>query len=51
MTLMIQEGVEAEIKYEKSKELTDPERLEADDEKALFRIINREIQSNPKRFR
>lgn len=51
MTLLVLEGAEWEVKYEKTGELPDPKRYTSDDEIALYALIRREIPNHPNRFR
>lgn len=51
MTMMVLDGAEWEKRYEANKELPDPERVETDDEKALFLCLRKTIPKFPTRFR
>lgn len=51
MTMMVLNGAEWEKRYELNGELPDPERVESDDEKALYACLRDIIPKFPKRFR
>jgi adenosylhomocysteinase len=51
MTMMLIEGLKCERKYEKTKELPNPDNFKSADEKALMALIAREIPKNGKIFR
>ena len=43
MTMMILEGLKCEKLVRENKPLPDPESMETEDEKHLFKVINREV--------
>lgn len=50
-TMMIIEGAKWEKKYEETQVLPDPERVDTDDEKELFKFLRIQIPQNPKLWR
>ena len=50
MTMMLIEGIKLEKYYEKNKTLPEPNKDKSNDEKALFKILKREILKNKKKF-
>lgn len=46
MTMMILEGLKCEKLVRENKPLPDPEQKETEDEKYLFKVINREVQKD-----